>query len=77
MVLQKRLDYGFNGFQVPVTPRAPRSARRRSTISKRDEDNSMGAFDLLATVAGKLLLERREFSCFQSYIDWKRKVFNR
>ncbi|XP_024156560.1 telomere repeat-binding protein 5 isoform X1 [Rosa chinensis] len=57
MVLQKRLDYGFNGFQVPVTPRAPRSARRRSTISKRDEDNSMGAFDLLATVAGKLLLE--------------------
>ncbi|KAL6195551.1 hypothetical protein ACLB2K_031170 [Fragaria x ananassa] len=57
MALQKRLDYGFNGFQVPVTPRAPRSARRRSAISKRVEDNPMGAFDLLATVAGKLLLE--------------------
>ena len=57
MALQKRLDYGFNGFQVPVTPRAPRSARRRSAISKRFEDNPMGAFDLLATVAGKLLLE--------------------
>ncbi|XP_050371411.1 telomere repeat-binding protein 5-like isoform X2 [Argentina anserina] len=57
MVSQKRLDYGFNGFQVPVTPRAPRSARKRSAISKRVEDDSMGAFDLLATVAGKLLLE--------------------
>lgn len=27
MVLQKRLDYGFNGYQVPATPRATRSAR--------------------------------------------------
>lgn len=27
MVLQKRLDYGFNGYHVPYTPRATRSAR--------------------------------------------------
>lgn len=27
MVLQRRLDYGFNGYQVPPTPRATRSAR--------------------------------------------------
>ncbi|MQL85939.1 hypothetical protein Taro_018474 [Colocasia esculenta] len=27
MVLQRRLDYGFNGCQVPVVPRRPRSAR--------------------------------------------------
>jgi len=27
MVLQKRLDYGFNGYQVPHMPRATRSAR--------------------------------------------------
>ncbi|CAL2263986.1 unnamed protein product [Prunus armeniaca] len=57
MVLQKRLDYGFNGYQVPATPRATRSARRRGAIRKRVDDNSMGAFDLLATIAGKLLLE--------------------
>ncbi|KAL6979161.1 hypothetical protein U1Q18_020827 [Sarracenia purpurea var. burkii] len=58
MVLQKRLDYGFNGYQVPPTPRATRSARKiRSVIRKKVDDNQMCAFDLLATVAGKLLLE--------------------
>ncbi|KAJ9698448.1 hypothetical protein PVL29_007501 [Vitis rotundifolia] len=57
MVLQKRLDYGFNGYQVPATPRATRSARRRGSFRKKVEDNQMFAFDLLATVAGKLLLE--------------------
>ncbi|XP_015874014.2 telomere repeat-binding protein 5 isoform X2 [Ziziphus jujuba] len=57
MVLQKRLDYGFNGYQVPATPRATRSARRRGTPRKRSEENQMCAFDLLATVAGKLLLD--------------------
>ncbi|XP_031254976.1 telomere repeat-binding protein 5-like [Pistacia vera] len=59
MVLQKRLDYGFNGYQVPYTPRATRSARRRSAFKKRGEDNQMCAFDLLATVAGKLLLDKQ------------------
>ncbi|KAJ7947632.1 Telomere repeat-binding protein [Quillaja saponaria] len=58
MVLQKRLEFGFNGYQVPTTPRATRSARRRGTIQKRVEDNQLCAFDLLATVAGKLLLEK-------------------
>ncbi|MFS7934567.1 putative transcription factor MYB-HB-like family [Helianthus anomalus] len=58
MVLQKRLEYGFNGYQVPPTPRAPRSARKRVSSWKKNEDhNRMCAFDLLATVAGKLLLE--------------------
>ncbi|KAF5954208.1 hypothetical protein HYC85_007064 [Camellia sinensis] len=57
MVLQKRLDYGFNGYQVPPTPRATRSARRRVPFRKNVDDNQMCAFDLLATVAGKLLLE--------------------
>ncbi|KAL7173380.1 hypothetical protein ACSBR2_032781 [Camellia fascicularis] len=57
MVLQNRLDYGFNGYQVPPTPRAARSARRRRAISKKVDDRQMCAFDLLATVAGKLLLE--------------------
>jgi len=27
MVFKKRANHGFNGFQVPVIPRAPRSAR--------------------------------------------------
>lgn len=55
MVLQKRLEYGFNGYQVPPTPRAPRSARKR--VKKNEDHNQMYAFDLLATIAGKLLLE--------------------
>ncbi|GJZ03381.1 telomere repeat-binding protein 5-like protein isoform X1 [Tanacetum coccineum] len=55
MVLQKRLEYGFNGYQVPPIPRAPRSARKRVPSWKKNEDhNKMCAFDLLATVAGKL-----------------------
>nr|GMD29080.1 telomere repeat-binding protein 5-like isoform X1 [Ipomoea batatas] len=57
MVLQKRLDYGFNGYQVPPIPRATRSARRRSVIWRKADDNQMCAFELLASVAGKLLLE--------------------
>ncbi|GKV32890.1 hypothetical protein SLEP1_g41456 [Rubroshorea leprosula] len=58
MVLQKRLDYGFNGYQVPATPRATRSARKRGSFKKRVEANQMCPFDLLATVAGKLFLEK-------------------
>lgn len=58
MVLQNRLDYGFNGYQVPAMPRATRSARRRDTVRKKVEENKMCAFDLLATVAGKLLIEK-------------------
>ncbi|PIA54731.1 hypothetical protein AQUCO_00900956v1 [Aquilegia coerulea] len=59
MVLQKRLDYGFNGFQVPSIPKGSRSARgRRGVHKKKVVDNQMCAFELLATVAGKLLQER-------------------
>ncbi|KAA3456701.1 telomere repeat-binding protein 5-like [Gossypium australe] len=58
MELQKRLDYGFNGYQVPATPRATRSARKRVPFKKRVEENRISAFDLLATVAGKLLLDK-------------------
>lgn len=57
MALQKRLDYGFNGYQVPPTPRAARSVRRRCLFKRKADDRQMCAFDLLATVAGNLLLE--------------------
>lgn len=56
MVLNRRLEYGFNGYQVPAMPRGTRSARRRNSIKKNGEDNKMHAFDLLATLAGKLLV---------------------
>ncbi|XP_059297635.1 telomere repeat-binding protein 5-like [Lycium ferocissimum] len=52
-----RLDYGFNGYQEPPIPRATRSARGRGNIRKKSDSNEMCAFDLLTTVAGKLLLE--------------------
>ncbi|KAF3608867.1 hypothetical protein DY000_02044665 [Brassica cretica] len=52
MVLQRRLDYGFNGYEVPPTPRATRSPRK-SAFKK----NQISSFDLLAAVAGDLLLE--------------------
>ncbi|KAJ7980839.1 Telomere repeat-binding protein [Quillaja saponaria] len=51
MVLEKRIEFGFNGYQVPTTPRATRSARRRGTFRKRVEDNQLCPFDLLATIA--------------------------
>ncbi|KAM3376181.1 telomere repeat-binding protein 5 isoform X1 [Capsicum galapagoense] len=57
MVLHKRLDYGFNGYQVPHIPRATRSARGRGNIRKKSDSNEMCAFELLTSVAGKLLLE--------------------
>ncbi|XP_059300539.1 telomere repeat-binding protein 5-like [Lycium ferocissimum] len=57
MVLRKRLDYGFNGYQVPPIPRATRSARRRGIIRGKADGDGSCPFDLLATVAGKLLGE--------------------
>ncbi|KAK4372743.1 hypothetical protein RND71_008127 [Anisodus tanguticus] len=56
MVYKKKLDFGFNGFQVPFIPKAPRSIRRRRSCKKLD-DGQICAFELLAAVAGKLLLE--------------------
>ncbi|KAK4376036.1 hypothetical protein RND71_006713 [Anisodus tanguticus] len=58
MVLQKRLHYGFNGYQVPPIPRATRSARRRGIIRRKTDGDGTCPFDLLATVAGKLLGEQ-------------------
>ncbi|WJX81843.1 hypothetical protein P8452_64676 [Trifolium repens] len=55
MVMQKRLDYGFNGYQVPSVPRASRSPRGRGTVRKKPESNQIQAFDILASVAGNLL----------------------
>ncbi|KAK1321900.1 Telomere repeat-binding protein 4 [Acorus calamus] len=54
MVLQKRLDYELIGYQVP---KGSRSARGKSVARKKADDNGMFAFELLATVAGKLLSE--------------------
>ncbi|KAJ6909620.1 telomere repeat-binding protein 3-like isoform X5 [Populus alba x Populus x berolinensis] len=59
MVVKKRQYYGFNGFHMPPVPRAPRSARQRglSLNKKKVEDSQLCAFDLLASLAGKLLQE--------------------
>lgn len=57
MVLKKSLDYGFNGYRVPIIPRGPRSVRRRGSHKKSVEDSQICAFELLAAVAGKLLQE--------------------
>ncbi|XP_059666288.1 telomere repeat-binding protein 2-like [Cornus florida] len=57
MVFKKKSGYGFNGYRVPVIPRAPRSVRRRGLHKKAVEDSEICAFELLAAVAGKLLQE--------------------
>ncbi|XWS65977.1 hypothetical protein CRYUN_Cryun05aG0160400 [Craigia yunnanensis] len=57
MVFKKRLDYGFNAFSVPNVPRAPRSIRRTGRTKRTTEDSQICAFELLASLAGKLLQE--------------------
>ncbi|CAH8354400.1 unnamed protein product [Eruca vesicaria subsp. sativa] len=57
MVLQTRLEYGFNGYEVPHTPRAARSPRKSAFKKKIENIQTSSSFDLLAAVAGKLLLE--------------------
>ncbi|CAN1282799.1 Telomere repeat-binding protein 2 [Linum perenne] len=57
MVLKRRLDYGFSDYEFPPIPRAARSVRRTVLFKERSQENQMCAFDLLADVAGKLLLE--------------------
>ncbi|XVE61901.1 hypothetical protein DITRI_Ditri06bG0075700 [Diplodiscus trichospermus] len=60
MVSQTRLDYGFSGYQVPVFPRASRSARVRVPITRKKSGNSQKcAFEILAIVAGEQLLESK------------------
>ncbi|CAL0307635.1 unnamed protein product [Lupinus luteus] len=53
----KRPDYGFRVFQVPPTARRPRSTRRWGHSEKSPEDGQACAFELLASLAGKLLQE--------------------
>ncbi|XP_050379386.1 telomere repeat-binding protein 5-like [Argentina anserina] len=55
MVPQRRVDYGFNGYQMPKVPRASRSARGKGPIRKKLEGNQIHAFEILASVAGELL----------------------
>ncbi|OIW04061.1 hypothetical protein TanjilG_00621 [Lupinus angustifolius] len=55
--MMKRLDYGFRGFLVPPTARRPRSTRRRGPSKKSAEVGQACAFELLASLAGKLLEE--------------------
>ncbi|KAG8473782.1 hypothetical protein CXB51_035967 [Gossypium anomalum] len=57
MVFKKRLDYGFNAFSVSNVPRAPRSIRKRDRTKRVVEDSRICAFELLASLAGKLLEE--------------------
>ncbi|XP_017620114.1 telomere repeat-binding protein 4-like isoform X2 [Gossypium arboreum] len=61
MVFKKRLDYGFNAFSVSNVPRAPRSIRRDRT-KRVVEDSRICAFELLASLAGKLLEAGESFA---------------
>lgn len=55
MAPKKRLEFGFNGYQTPAIPRAPRS--KRGPCNKSVKGNKLCAFELLAAVAGQLLQE--------------------
>ncbi|XP_010690776.2 telomere repeat-binding protein 3 [Beta vulgaris subsp. vulgaris] len=55
--LKRTLDHGVNGYHTPAIPRAPRSIRKRGYRQKSLEVGQVCAFELLATVAGKLLEE--------------------
>uniref|UniRef100_A0A1J3IM48 Telomere repeat-binding protein 2 n=1 Tax=Noccaea caerulescens TaxID=107243 RepID=A0A1J3IM48_NOCCA len=60
MVSHKVLEFGDDGYKLPAKARAPRSVRKRRIYKKKtsgDDDDKMCAFELLATVAGSLLLE--------------------
>ncbi|GMN41480.1 hypothetical protein TIFTF001_010703 [Ficus carica] len=65
MVLKKTLENGFNGLHVATIPRAPRSARRSSN-KKKAEESQISAFELLASLAGKLLQESESSSSASS-----------
>ncbi|CAH1445304.1 unnamed protein product [Lactuca virosa] len=57
MVSKNSIYYGrFDGFQSPMAPKAPRSLRR-SSHRKSSEGSKICAFDLLASIADKLLQE--------------------
>ncbi|CAM8978346.1 unnamed protein product [Rhodiola kirilowii] len=58
-MVKKRVNLGFH---VPLIPKAPRSDRRRGAFKKNGDGNQTCAIELLATVAGKLLLENESSS---------------
>ncbi|KAJ6747085.1 TELOMERIC REPEAT BINDING PROTEIN [Salix koriyanagi] len=64
MVFQRRLDYGFNGYKVPVVPRAARSAGGRGQIRKKSGNNQKHAFEILESFdfQGSLASERFDYS---------------
>ncbi|CAH9073157.1 unnamed protein product [Cuscuta europaea] len=65
MVLHKGLDNnnGFIGYEAPPIPRSTRSTRKRGIIWRKPEVNEQKcAFDLLATIAGNILLEEGQNS---------------
>ncbi|KAE8683086.1 Telomeric DNA binding protein 1, putative isoform 2 [Hibiscus syriacus] len=66
MVFKKRLDYGFDTFDVPIVPRAPRSNRRRYRSRRDVDDSQICAFELLASLAGKLLQESESAACINA-----------
>lgn len=59
--MKKSLGNRTIGFQVPIIPRAPRSARRGQQ-KKRADGNYICAIELLASLAGKLLQESESSS---------------
>ncbi|KAL4325794.1 hypothetical protein GQ457_11G009200 [Hibiscus cannabinus] len=69
MVFKKRLDYGFDAFSVSNVPRAPRSIRRRDRTKRTVDDNQICAFELLASLAGKLLEEKSESSAASNVFE--------
>ncbi|KAG1337866.1 telomere repeat-binding protein 2 [Cocos nucifera] len=67
MVFKKRLEYSFNGYQVPAMPQIPKSAKGKRSVRRKVVDGQMCAFDLLAAVAGKIL-ERENSSTLSSIV---------
>ncbi|KAJ3699387.1 hypothetical protein LUZ61_003092 [Rhynchospora tenuis] len=57
MVFHKRISCSASGHHVPVTPSVPKCAKGKRSSRKKIELNEMCAFDMLATIAGKLLTE--------------------
>ncbi|ESQ37318.1 hypothetical protein EUTSA_v10002472mg [Eutrema salsugineum] len=63
MVSHKVLEFGDDGYKLPAKARASRSVRKRRIYEKKmSGEEKMCAIDLLATVAGSLLLESKESS---------------
>ncbi|KAF8118104.1 hypothetical protein N665_0006s0104 [Sinapis alba] len=66
MVVKRRLNCGFD---FSTIPKAPRSTRRKVSSTERDDDvdSHITAFDLLASLAGKLLEESESSSTSSTY----------